>query len=277
IASDAAMALNVSPQTEQIIATLIGAGGLWASQCTNVPMWKALITNQTGTAQQFKGKVDAYLSTQSDPDAMTQIIYANFGVFGELPVVAVSLSDAYILMDPTNGNLSGPFELGSALDARGLLGQHGDAYQANTGVRCFASNGCPTEVAASWKPWPGPGAAPGRAPPVAPATPGGGTGNFVCRARGGGGYICERFACGAPLPACPPGVTPGVPPLGIVPATTYPVREICTLPGGCEPLGFPGPVSPAYPCGAPRLPGSDDPCAVPPTQCTPKCRIEFWY
>ncbi|MBY0312918.1 MAG: hypothetical protein K2W85_12680, partial [Phycisphaerales bacterium] len=143
IASDAAMALNVSPQTEQIIATLIGAGGLWRSQCTDVPMWKALITNEVSTAEQFKAKVDHFLWLEDVPSGLSRIIYANFGVFGELPVLLIRLEECSLLMDPTNGNLSGPFALTSSVDATALLSTHSDAYHAGYPIRYFTSKGTP--------------------------------------------------------------------------------------------------------------------------------------
>lgn len=96
--------------------------------------------------------MDDYLSFQGNPNLNTQLIQANFGTFGELPVIAVGLTDCYILMDPTNGNLSGPFELGSPLDARGLLSMHAGAFEAGASVQYYDTFGCPTATVASWHP-----------------------------------------------------------------------------------------------------------------------------
>jgi len=150
-AHTASLALNISTQSQQIIATMIAAGQHWRNQCTDVPQWRALITGETSTAEQFRAQVAAFLQIAANNSNPVDLIQASFGVFGELPVVVASLNDCYILLDATNGNVSGPFELTSPLDARGLLSLHIGAYQAGTAVRYFSSSGCTRTVAASWK------------------------------------------------------------------------------------------------------------------------------
>ena len=126
-----------------MIGTLIAAGQHWRTQCVDVPQCRALITGETSTADYFLARVDAYLETHEAGPQSAALFFASFGVFGELPVISVFLSDCYVLIDPTNGNLSGPFAIGSPVDARGLLSTHSVAYQAGTSVRYFAYGGDP--------------------------------------------------------------------------------------------------------------------------------------
>ncbi len=145
VAGSAALALNIGSESQQIIASLIAAGGNWRSQCTDVPQWQSLITGETSTAEQFRVLVLQYLALRS-ASAGLSVVRANFGTFGELPIVFVTLPDCFILMDPTTGNLSGPFDPASTLDAQGLLSQHADAYQAGSSLRYYTSTGCPTAL-----------------------------------------------------------------------------------------------------------------------------------
>ncbi len=156
VAHDASLEFNVSTQSQQIIATMIAAGQHWRNQCTDVPQWRALITGETSTAEQFRAQVVEYLQSQNGLTYATYSLDAAFGVFGELPVLAVQLSDCYVLLDSTNGNMSGPFELGSPIDARGLLQLHAGAFQAGTDVRYYSQSGCTIPVAAWYNPlsWP---------------------------------------------------------------------------------------------------------------------------
>lgn len=167
-AGEAALKLDLSPESQEVIGSLIIAGGFWASvgQSGNVPQWQSLITGETSKAETFRAKVDAYLVLAEVEVASTQVIQANFGLFGELPIVGVRLSDCYLLMDPTNGNLSGPFEVDSPLDARGLLSFHSDAYEAGKAVRYYGSDGCAAPGLAVWIPW---GMYPGTPAPRLPA------------------------------------------------------------------------------------------------------------
>ncbi len=207
-AHTASLALNVSTQSQQVIATMIAAGQHWRNQCTDVPQWRALITGETSTAEQFAAQVQAYLSLQNTGGSVRGM-QASFGVFGELPFLRVDLIDCFILLDATNGNTSGPFQLTSALDARGLLSLHNGAYQAGSSVRYYNNYGCEplSQVAPGINPRPpvpagplpaplGPGVVPGGgSPPGTGWTPGAWS-PFSCRAvpisGGGVNCVCSR-------------------------------------------------------------------------------------
>lgn len=240
-AANASLKLEVSPESQQILGTLISAGGYWAAsaQSGDVPQWQALITGELSKAERFRGLVDAYLTLVEAEGASTQVIHASFGLFGELPVIGVRLSDCYVLLDPTNGNFSGPFEPESPLDARGLLSFHSDAYEAGKAVRYYGELGCVTLVAAQWRNYPPPNyCSPVPAggcwtpfPPFPPTMPmpwwwcksdGTGTTSCVCTfgdiARDPAGRVvfiqrrCECTSCGAFSPTGPPyGPSPVAP------------------------------------------------------------------
>lgn len=257
VAAESEVAQAASPESQQILATLIAAGGQWAGECDDIPQWRSLITGETSTAEKFRAKVDDYLAFQGNPDLNTQLIQANFGTFGELPVIAVSLSDCYILMDPTNGNLSGPFQVGSPLDARGLLSMHAGVFEAGASVVYYNEFGCTVGSIAAWYPAlpVGPAGCPVTWIPAVtpPGTPPGWQTAWACRtiANAGGAVACtcvsSRYLSIIPAPACWPTTLPLV------------VREqlTCTAPGAC-------------PLGPPALPTGTVPC---PWGLTPR----YWY
>lgn len=106
--------------------------------------------------------MQAYLDGAEVEGGFADVVYANFGVYGELAFVAVHLEDALVFVDPLNGNLFGPLEPGSALEAPPLLMEHADAYEEGMGVRYYSAGGCPT--IAGWVPY----LPPGPSTPVAP-------------------------------------------------------------------------------------------------------------
>lgn len=242
---------------------LIAAGGQWAGECDDIPQRRSLITGETSTAEKFQSKVDDYLSFQGNPGLNTQLIQANFGTFGELPVIAVSLSDCYILMDPTNGNLSGPFQLGSPLDARGLLSMHSGVFEAGASVVYYNSEGCVANTIGVWVPAPGPaGTIPaGFTPVTTPSNPiPGAPSNWNCTSDAAGTCTCileykhewtgpgpcpgptwtppmhsarclviERWTCTSTGLNCPSASCPnGLPPPTTAPPPTNPIGAGCT-------------------------------------------------
>jgi hypothetical protein len=251
VALDAALALEISEDSQNIIASLIATSGYWRAQCTDIPQWRSLITGETSTADQYRAIVNNYLGFLDNPDLSTQLIQANFGTFGELPVIGVRLSDCYILMDPTSGNLSGPFESDSPLDARGLLSMHEEAFEVGGSVRYYTSLGCSTAVAATWHPGSGP------------------TGPFTCP------------GCGPWTPPAPAWFFCNIDWLATPPGTVCRCigTDISTDPAGraipsrlrCE--GCTG-------CGGTTGPGTGwNPVTVPavPPGCTPPCQPEYFY
>jgi hypothetical protein len=190
-------------------------------------------------------------------------------VFGSLRMLGVTFDDAIVLLDATEGNLDGPFDLDSPLDATALLAQHA-AYATGTTVKYFSFGDCPHINAGSWHP--------GGVPAVVPApTP----------------RLPSTFPS-QPNRCPPPGSTPPNPP----PATAWPNRIPCYNPAnpaggwaGCTCSGtsgtfycivskqFVGGTPPRvyqrvtyYNCGA----GPTAPAGCPPAGCV-IVKQETWY
>jgi hypothetical protein len=173
-AYEASLAMNLSAQSQSIIAALIASGAQWAADSGTVTEAQKLITGQASRADNFAQRAQWLLDAVGAVDGSTEIITAQFGVYGALPVVLVELDDVMVLMDPINGNLSGPFTPSSALDATGLLSAYPSIYAAGTGVRYYNSYGCsvangPTKTTLPSIP---PGTVPSPYIPYIPAVPG---------------------------------------------------------------------------------------------------------
>ncbi|MBX3405349.1 MAG: hypothetical protein KF869_01190 [Phycisphaeraceae bacterium] len=74
------------------------------------------------------------LLVDQNSDATAWRFDATFGIFGSLPLLGVTFDDAFVLLDAAEGNLDGPFDLDSPLDATVLLSHHA-AYATGTTVR----------------------------------------------------------------------------------------------------------------------------------------------
>lgn len=185
-------------------------------------------------------------------DCTVSRIDACWGSYGSLPLLQVTLPDAYILLDTTNGLMAGPFEPGSGLHANALLAQHDVWDQSNPAY--FNSQGCQLTVAAIWN----------NGPPCwfcsptitwDPPQPGGQT--FHCSDQGHNGdgdvrCVCSRYGT----------ITIGTPPV------TYRVREVCDC-GGAGTCNRPNP-------GA--GPGTGWSPGTPPTGCTTStCTTQYSY
>jgi len=183
-----------------------------------VPQWRALITGETSTAEQFGRQVLDYLKLRNTLVGVLPIQAAS-NIFGELPVLKVALADCYLLLDCTNGNLSGPFDLASPFDARGLLSLHPSAYQANSSVRYYAQSGCPTSMApACVQPPTSPGGACGVGQTYCTNAPNQNWLSCLFNCVGtppntdwNGGTSCANGCASPPLPR-PPGWQPGCAP-----------------------------------------------------------------
>ncbi len=151
-AYQATLAMNLSTQSQNLIAAMIASGATWAANAGTVTESQKAITGQQSRADRFATTVQVLLNAVGVSNSSTQVISAHFGVYGELPIVAVQLGDSMVLMDPLNGNLSGPFATNSALDATGLLSAYPSIYAAGASVGYFTASGCPTTISASWHP-----------------------------------------------------------------------------------------------------------------------------
>lgn len=229
----AATPAGVGAENQTVIGVLINSGAAWAAAAmtAGVPEWRAAITGQASIADRFAATVRQYLDAAEVEDGFVDVAYANFGVYGEFAFVVVQLSDALVFMDPLTGNLLGPLEPGSALEAPPLLIEHPDAYEDGMGVRYYNEFRCRTTVGATWKNAPpNPGFVPIPPPAAAPpGTPAGRPSPWRCQdiAPTPATVVCrcehdERWW----LNPIPPGYPATLP-------TLIRVRVRCTAPGAC--------------------------------------------
>lgn len=239
---------TLTPEAAQAVFSLFNAGAQWAAESGTVTESTKLITGQPSRADVFAEKVRTMLTGTLSLAEPVEVFYASFGVYGELPFVFVPLPGAYVLMDPVNGNLSGPFVRTSPIDPTGLLSAHPAAYTPTMGVRVASFFGCPVVDPPSWKNTP-----PCHTivttcePPIfwAPELPGGE--QWICFTQGlnpsgGLGCVCERrgtspignppvtvpvrraCVCAQGGEACLPGYQPGYPPIGCPPPSSCPTQ-----------------------------------------------------
>jgi len=169
-AYDAALDYDLSPDSQLVLATMIASSQGWAAASAgHASEAEALVTGAMSKADRFGQIVDTYLSLAGVPSRAVVKLHAHFRLFGQLPLIQANLSDCTVLIDPLTGNISGPFQLGSAIDGRGLLSFYPDAYEAGSGVRYFGGgDGCGQTTFANWTPMPA--GVPGAWPRI-PGTP----------------------------------------------------------------------------------------------------------
>ena len=287
---DAITAWDAGPLTVQEVSNDVpiyyGSGGTLSDTTSGVPIdvlgafnaivvaapgYVATATGKTEAAKlalgvpskadQLLGRIEQLLTDLGRTDCIATRLQANFGVYGDLPLVKVQYGKVYILIDGTNGNVSAPMT--GAINARSLLSQHIGTDAATVGIRYFSPGGCPA-VAAGWNPGPPPGgpwiprpAVPGF-PPISIPVPG-----------------------GIPAPGFPGFITPspGIPGWhSIWTCITTPAECGCisyhyeTGPGGigivlvrswCKDRGVP--------CAGPTAPAGSTPIPLP------KCTDMYWY
>lgn len=218
LAYAAALELNVSPESQLVLATMIASSQGWATATADRAVEAAsLVTGAQSKADRFTEIVGTYLTLAGVQGRAATKLHAHFGRFGQLPLVQANLRDCMVLIDPLNGNIAGPFKLDSALDARGLLGLYPDAYVAGSAVRYSGSGGCGRTIAGGWRssppcPW---------WLPLCSYTPTWPTGTWQCSEFGigaGGNVACVCEYRGT-------GSRNGTPP-------SVPMRLVCTCSAG---------------------------------------------
>ncbi|MFI4893376.1 MAG: hypothetical protein ACIAQ0_08090, partial [Phycisphaerales bacterium JB058] len=137
------------------------------------------------------------------------MLEAEFGIYGSLPMLVVYFDDSYILVDGTNGIVSGPFADTVPYDPIPLLEGHAE-YEPGTGARVvIGTTGCETDGSGPrWKPLPYPGYTP-KAPVMVP-----------CPTPSDPGRMCPA----APTPFVPPA-KPNSWPRHPTPQTGFPGRN----------------------------------------------------
>jgi hypothetical protein len=246
--TDPTLHFSIGATSQQAIASLLNAGPQWVIDSGAVTEAQKLLTGAASKTDVYAGKVRDLLTGLGIQGERVTIFYASFGVYGELPVIFVPLPDCYVLVDPTNGNISGPFTRTSKINAGGLLAAHTEAFSTSMSIRYYSASGCIFKDPPGWKTEPPCGNIFNPCtPPIYwdPADPDGnqwfcfsqgidGDGNLAC--------VCERRGttpigtpainvpvrracnCGFPGAGCANGSQPGYPPLGCPPPSTCPVQ-----------------------------------------------------
>jgi hypothetical protein len=260
-AYEAALALALPVPSQQCLAALIASAPQWAAESGKVSEAKRLISGQSSRAEVFATKVALALHLMGVADSSAEPVSAVFGVYGELPLVAVQLPGAFILLDALRGSFAGPFEPDSPINAEALLAAYPQAFAPGSGVRYYNKAGCIVMRAPRWRDTPPPGTwlptpplptPPGIAPGSAPDYRWGRWDNWHCWTgrdpQGNEVCVCESKG---------KDTGPGVPP-----ANTH-TRIRCT----CPPRGTPPDTNCDPPANSyPNLPpGPGTPAQPPPT------------
>lgn len=130
-------AAAVSPHTLNAILALVEEAPAFAQAATGVEEWQKLITGEASKADNFRFTVEMMMFDWPVDVVFVEPVDAVFGVYGSLPLTVVSFADAYVLMDPFTGNVAGPFEPGTPLDASSLLQHHPESYVPGSAISYF--------------------------------------------------------------------------------------------------------------------------------------------
>ncbi|MCC6323121.1 MAG: hypothetical protein IT438_16985 [Phycisphaerales bacterium] len=160
------IATGVSSATQAAINKIILIGPIIAAASAGTTEAQSLITGEESHATKFERGVRTLLA-DGGWVGTTWRVDAAFGVFGSLPLVGVTFSDAFVLVDSVNGGVSAAFSLSSSVDATLLLGAHSAQYLIGQPIRYMTLSGCATDHQAGW--WP---LMPHPVSPRPPATPG---------------------------------------------------------------------------------------------------------
>lgn len=252
---------QVSPETEEAMAKLISTGPAIAAASKGVTVAQGLITGEKDQADRFADGVQELLWDMESDGAIGRM-EAAFGIYGSLPIISITFDDAYIVMDCTNGELDGPFEPDSDIDATLLLSKHPE-FVAGSSIRYYKGIGCPARSAV-WHltppvavppystcpavpgstpvtvlpPFRVPGTPPGTPVTLNPTVPGWLTTPGLGPWPTSGGCVATTATCTCMQYGQQLGGPPGTPPLW------YRVRTICPAAAGCPPASFSGCFSP---------------------------------
>ncbi len=277
---------SLSPETQAAIEKLMGVGPIIAAASAGVSEAQKMLTGEASQADRFQTGVVTLLADGGWTGDVWRVD-AEFGVFGSLPLVGVTFSDAYVLLDSVNGNVDGPFSLSSDLDGRQLLLLHGTEFAAGSLVRYSGVLGCPKIVRSQWFPTPPPGGPwlPKVACPTCPAPPWALPGAIQCSLPfnpANAGWLtdwhCTSTTVNATVAFCDCwryGRSENAAGNGIF------TREHCQLNYACS-VGPPGTAPPGSPCPI-QHPGSGmPPFATPGPAIAPGAAwvctvVEYWY
>ena len=271
---------TVSNATATWISQLGTLSPGWAAQRNFADEGKRQLLGMVSEVDEFQAEIESWAGLNGVDLSMYRVD-ANFGAYGSLPIIVgvyrSGTESGFILIDGINGQIDGPFVNGTAIDPRGLLVMHGDAYVANTGVSvarakvggCVARSDIRTPIPTA----PPPGTVPpGWVPIGTPGTPGyGKPSSWKCVSGPTGSCTCTATYNYEPAPgtACPTWT----PPIVTVPCIIK-VEVICTSPTWGTPCngggGTPAPAPPASPGLAPAVPGTGNPPMTGPC-------LESWY
>jgi len=128
---------TVSNATATWISQLGTLSPGWAAQRNFTEEGKRQLLGMVSEVDEFQAEIESWAGLNA-VDLSVYRVDANFGAYGSLPIIVgvyrSGTDSGFILIDGINGQIDGPFVNGTAIDPRGLLVMHGDAYVANTGV-----------------------------------------------------------------------------------------------------------------------------------------------
>lgn len=262
VAYEASLKNGLSQTSQDIIASIIASSAQWASNAGTVTEAQKLITGQASRADNFAATAQDFFRAIGYDRGSVATITAQFGVFGALPVTVIALDDCMFLLDPLNGNFSGPFETDSKLDATGLLSAYPSVYTTDMSVAYYNAQGCPIVAA----PYPTP-----VTHPALPTWPGILPGHWIPQ---------------PPRATDPPGTLPGRPTAWVClnvtmvgGATCVCTRTVYHVIGNIDP-NHPATVPIRVPeiqqCSTPGFCGNTTPPAAPATL-PAGCTNSFWY
>jgi hypothetical protein len=247
------------------LAELSNNAPVWAASRNFANEHRKVLTGTPTEVSVFGDSVRSWVASKG-LDITVYEARANFGRYGSLPIFVgsfISVDEVgYVLIDPINGNVDGPFDMASPINPTALLNSHSEFSGGGVVVADVLTGKC-MPMAAGWKTTPKPGTFPRPAivPPTVPVWPvwPPGTNVPVCKVppvagcypfnpnptRPGyfGDYSCvtKGAVCVCTSYGQETDTVPGAP--------WIEVRRTCKIPGGCLPGPFGAP--PGTPYGPP--------------------------
>jgi|GEM_PF-2453566 len=239
---------------------------------------RRLITGTASLGDEFAASMDSFVSmaagtTGADEPYFIRNMAVLFGRYGALPVaeVAFPARDVYVLVDAVNGNMAGPFAMGTPFDASALLAAVPEYQPGSAAKLVMAATACivytDKDKDLPGGPWvPGAPLPPGLTP-VPGAIPGKPS-KWDCKSSNVIGCHCVTTYNYTELP-CTSGNKVTMPGGGCLVKATVD----CQGPGTAQCASTPN-TTPASPTTVPNGTGAPPGSTAPPTG---GCTVRFWY
>ncbi|HRJ49495.1 MAG: hypothetical protein KF787_09980 [Phycisphaeraceae bacterium] len=195
ISGHAGPAVPIEPDELDLhwIASLVQHAPGLAATIDHAEAARAPLTGQPPIGARIRDLIESHLSTlEIDGPMNSDVVEAWFGAYGSLPIVVTSSLRCFVLTDALTGDVYGPYQPGTPIDASSLLAGHPE-YVTGSGIAVMQVDeaGCVigAPIARKWTTVP-PCSTPGCLIPRTPCPP------------------CKRYT---PPYKAPPGL-PGLPP-----------------------------------------------------------------